>query len=459
MFLLAVLLLVAVMLINTVRFTSQQVQVTPSEPIELDETALAQRLAGAIRLQTISQATGQVNREVLLGLHAYLAQMFHNVHASLTKEIISDYSLLYTWPGQDATLKPLLLSAHLDVVPAEDEASWTHPPFAGAIAYGYIWGRGAMGDKAGVLGILEAEETGGADGATQMAALLQTRKVAFEYALDEGFFITDGILPGISRPVALIGIAEKGILNLELSVTGQSGHSSTPPAQTAISILSTAIRQLESHPMPGGMGGALGQMFAAVGPEMPFLQRLIFANRWLFQPLIERQLAASPGTNALMRTTNAVTLISGGVKENVLPGGASAVVNLRIVPGDSIAGVTAYVQATIADAPVSVVRYGSSASEPSVLSSTDAFGYQTLQQTIRQVFLDVLVAPGQVVGGTDARHYAALTENIYRFLPQHLRTEDVARIHGRDERLAVADYADSVRFYGQLLRKSTQQTD
>jgi carboxypeptidase PM20D1 len=199
-------------------------------------------------------------------------------------------------------------------------------------------------------------------------------------------------------------------------------------------------------------------MFDAVGPHMPFAQRLVFANRWLFTPLIERQLAASPTSNALIRTTTAVTMIDGGVKENVLPSSARAVFNFRILPGDTSEGVIEHVRATIDDPRVQIARYGDTVSEPSAVSSTDAAGYRWIEQTIRQVFPDALVAPGQVVGATDARHYAALSTNVYRFLPQRLRSADVERIHGVNERIAVADYAYGVRFYHQLITNAAIST-
>lgn len=478
MLLMLLVLLVAIVLTNTMRFTSRQVTPPPVERIELDETQLAQRLSSAIRIQTISQTDGTVNGEALLELHNYLAQSYPQLHARLRKETVSDYSLLYTWTGRDPTRKPILLMAHMDVVPADDEAEWTHPPFAGTIADGYIWGRGTMDDKGSVFGILEAverllaegfepertiylafghdEEIGGKNGATQIAALLQERQVELETILDEGFFITEDLVPGVTQPVALIGVAEKGMFNLTLTVEGTGGHAAIPPAQTAIGVLSAAIRQLEAHPLPGSMGGGLAQMFDAIGPEMPFSQRLIFANLWLFQPLVERRLAAAPSTNALLRTTTAVTLIEGGIKENILPSSANAIVNVRLLPGDSIEEVRAHFEQTIADPRVQFGSYGDSNSEPSTISPTDAVGFQTLQRTIRQVFPDVLVAPGQLVGGTDARHYAALSPNIYRFVPLRMTATDVARLHGTNERIGVTDYANGVRFYVQLIKNANQ---
>lgn len=472
-----VVLLVIVLLINTLRFTPAQAAVAAIAPVDVDEAAAAQRLAGAVRIPTVSQEGQPVDGQAFRNLHVYMEQTFPQAHAALRKEVVGEHSLLYTWQGSNAALKPILLLAHLDVVPADDEATaqWTHPPFAGRLADGYIWGRGTMDDKGSAFGMLEAiellvgqnvqpertvylafghdEELSGKEGATQIASLLQARNIAPEFVLDEGFFITDGIMPGVAQPVALVGIAEKGFVSLELRVDGEGGHSSVPPPHTAIGVLSAAITKLEANPLPGGIDGVVGHMFDAVGPHMPFVQRLVFANRWLFAPIIERQLAASPTSNALLRTTTAATMIDGGVKENVLPSSASAVVNFRILPGDTSESVIEHVRAVVDDPRVQISVYGA-VSEPSGVSSTVATGYQVLEQTIRQVFPDALVAPGQVVGATDSRHYAGLSPNVYRFLPQRLYAEDVERIHGVNERIAVADYAQGIQFYHQLLRNA-----
>jgi carboxypeptidase PM20D1 len=472
-----VLLLLATLLINTVRFRATQAAVEPVVPLQLDEAAVAERLSGAVRIPTISYDGQPVDGQAFRDLHMYLEQSFPRAHATLRTEIVGEHSLLYTWQGRNPALKPILLLAHLDVVPVNEaeQAQWTHPPFAGQIADSYVWGRGTLDDKASALGMLEAierlvqqqaqpertvylafghdEEIGGT-GAQGIAALLRERNVAPEFVLDEGFFIVEGIVPGVAAPVALIGVAEKGYVSLELRVDGEAGHSSVPPPHTAIGVLGAAITKLEATPMPGGIDGVVGHMFDAVGPHMPFAQRLVFANRWLFTPVIERQLAASPTSNALIRTTTAVTMIDGGVKENVLPSSARAVINFRILPGDTSESVIEHVRATINDPRVHITRYGDTVSEPSTVSSTDAMGFQMLQQTIRQVFPEALVAPGQVVGATDARHYAALSTNIYRFLPQRLQSEDVERIHGVNERIAIADYAQSVRFYHQLINNA-----
>ncbi len=385
-------LLAVALLFNTLRFQSRQLPAAAIQPIDVDERSIAERLSQALRFRTVAlEENGPANGVEFQSLHAYLSQAYARVHHTLAREVVGDYSLLYSWKGQDDRLKPVLLAAHQDVVPVEADVRWQHPPFEGRIADGYIWGRGAMDDKSSLMGILEAveillrqgfqprrtiylafghdEEVGGYEGAARIAAQLRARNVALEYVLDEGLIIADGILP-VPRPVALIGIAEKGYVSLELSVDGEGGHSSTPPPHTAIGILSAAISRIEEHQMPGGLKGAVRQLFDYVGPEMPFGRKLVFANLWLFKPLVERQLSSLPAMNAGLRTTTAVTVIEGGVRDNVLPTSARAVVNFRILPGDSIEGVEAHVRDTVNDTRVKIARHGAPASEPSAVSST-----------------------------------------------------------------------------------------
>lgn len=476
----AVVLLVSVLLVRTLRFNSKQIQVEPIQAVSVDENNVAQHLAQALGFQTVSyQAAAQTKVEEFLALHKYLEQTFPRTHATLSKELVNNYSLLYTWKGRQPALKPILLMGHQDVVPVEPEtlAKWEQPPFEGRIANGYVWGRGAMDDKFTVLGLLEAielllgqgwqpertiylafghdEEVGGAAGATKIAELLRQRNVELEYVLDEGLAITDGIVPNLGKPVALIGIAEKGIVSVELVAEVAGGHSSAPPPQTAIGLLSVAISRLEEHQMPASIDGVTRQMFEYLGPEMPLGSRLVMANLWLFKPLVERKLAASPSTNSSIRTTTAPTIIEGGLKENVLPNRARAVVNFRIRPGDSIESVLSHVRETVNEPHIKVNKFGT-LSEPSPVSSIDALGFQVIQRTIRQSFPEALVAPALVTGATDSRHYVNLTKNIYRFAPMRLGQQDLARVHGINERVSVADYAGGVRFYYQLIKNSAQ---
>ena len=471
-------ILVGIFLFRTARFTSRQLQVGPAQAIAIDRDGMLKRLSEAIRFKTISfQEPTDSSVAEFERFHAFLAKSFPTVHQQLTKETVNGHSLLYTWNGKDARLKPMLLMGHMDVVPvdAPTERQWTHPPFAGQIAEGYIWGRGTMDDKVSVLGILEAveyilsagfqpqrtlylafghdEEIGGHNGAGKIAELLRSRGVELEYLLDEGMNIVDGIISGIAAPAALIGIAEKGYLSLELSVETVGGHSSIPPADTAIGIISRALQKLEAAPFPARLSGPTRRMLDFLGPEMAWAKRLPLANLWLFDPLVRKQLAASPLTNAVIRTTLAPTLFNAGMNEYSLPTQASAVVNLRILPGDTIAGVTEHVRQTIDDPRVKIAALPIRV-EPSAVSDIEAASFQLIHRTIRQAIPEALVAPALLVAGTDSRHYAPLTKNIYRFLPITLRSEDARRYHGIDERVPLEDYARCVRFYAQLIRNS-----
>jgi carboxypeptidase PM20D1 len=475
------LFLSGVLVIRTARFTSRQLQVAPAQAIAVDRDGAARRLAEAIRFQTVSyQDPAEPSVREFDRFHAFLTRLFPRLHRRLTKENVNAHSLLYTWQGKEARLKPMLLMGHMDVVPvdAATEKHWTHPPFSGQIAGGYIWGRGTMDDKVSVLGILEAveyllsvdfqpqrtiylafghdEEIGGANGAGKIAELLRGRSVELEFVLDEGMNIVDGVIPGIAAPAALVGIAEKGYLSLDLSVETAGGHSSIPPAETAIGIVSRALQKLEATLFPARLSGPTRQMLEFLGPEMAWAKRLALANLWLFDPLVRKQLADSPLTNAAIRTTLAPTLFHAGVKENVLPTQASAVVNLRILPGDTIAGATEHVRTTIDDPRVKITPLPIRV-EPSAVSDIEVASFQLINQTIRQTIPNALVAPALLVAATDSRHYAGLTKNIYRFLPITLRSGDARRYHGIDERIALEDYERCVRFYAQLIRNSDQE--
>lgn len=458
-------------------FACRQLEVTPPTAVQVEGMAAAERLSKAIQFKTIShQDPTEFNRQAFQDLHRFLEQAFPKVHRALTREILSEHSLLYAWKGTQSETKPILLMAHLDVVPVdpETEVEWSQPPFAGHIADGYIWGRGSMDLKVSVLGILEAvelllsqgfqpsrtiylafghaEEVGGQEGATNIAALLKSRGVRLEYVLDEGLPVGHGLIPGVPVPVAMIGIAEKGYLTIELTVAGTGGHASMPPPHTAIGTLSAAIQRLESNPMLTKITEPVRQMFSCVGPEMSFTRRTILANLWLFERLLKRELAASPATNALLRTTAAVTMVQGGTKENVLPAEANAIVNFRVLPGDTVASVTEHVRRAIDDTRVTVRTL--SAVEPSPVTSTDSETFRTLARTIRQVIPDVVVAQGLLVAGTDSKHYLSLTDATYRFLPIRLTGEDLQRIHGTNERIAIENYTEVISFYIQLIRNS-----
>jgi carboxypeptidase PM20D1 len=472
----AVLALLAVLLVNTFSNTSKQVRVEPVDDPGVDAAAASERLAGALRFRTVSfQDHAEIRYDEILRLREYVEGTFPRVHTSLTREIVGNYSMLYTWEGRDRDLAPVLLAAHLDVVPvpAETEASWTHPPFDGVVADGHVWGRGAMDDKVSVFGALEAvesllaegfaprrtvylafghdEEIGGVNGAARIAALLAGRGVRLECVLDEGHVVAERVFPGVAAPVASIGVAEKGFLSLELIAHGEAGHSSMPPRQTSVGILAAALVRLEENPVPGGLRGVTRRSLEHIGPEMGFPGRLALSNLWLFGPLVERQLAATPAGNATLRTTTAPTMLEGSPKDNVLPQTARALVNFRVHPDDTVDGVIDHVRRTIADDRVAVEVKASV--PPTAVSSAESAAFKTIGRAIRAVFPAAVVTPNLVLGQTDARHYEAIANDAYRFLPLVIGPEDVARIHGVDERVSVEGYGRCVRFYRQLVRE------
>lgn len=464
---------------NTWLFSSKQVQVQPVT-IAVDTQAVAQRLSQSITFPTIShEHPKQFDPKPFVGFHQFLQQTYPRVHQHLKREMVNQYSALYTWTGTDPKLQPYLLMGHLDVVPVAPgtEKDWKYPPFSGKIAEGAIWGRGTLDDKCAVLGILEAveallqqgyrpkrtvylafghdEEISGKQGAQAIAALLKQRGIKLAYVLDEGMVIVHGIVPGIKKPTALIGLAEKGYLTVQLSVKGTGGHSSMPPKQTAIGVLSSAIHRLERNQMPAHYHGPTAEMFTYLGPEMALGLKMVFANLWLFRPLVKRILAAKPSTNASIRTTTAVTLVEGGVKDNVLPIHAKATVNFRILPGDTIDSVTAHVHRIVQDKRVQVsVLHPEFGKNPSPVSPTNTASFATLQRTIREIFPDAIVAPNLMLGGTDSRHFIELSPNIYRFLPLSLTSPDLDRIHGTNERITLENYANIVRFFLRLIQNS-----
>ena len=468
----------ALLFIQTVRFTSRQVHPEEIPTIHIDTDAVSDHLSQALTYRTIShQDPSRRNDEEFFNLHSYLEKTFPAVHAHLTREQVGTLSLLYTWKGSDQSLSPIVLMAHLDVVPVEasTEAEWTHPPFSGDIADGFIWGRGSMDIKEGVLGILEAvefllkeefqprrtiylafghdEEVGGAEGARAITQLLKQRISTVAYVLDEGGSIAKGIVPGVDAPVALVGIAEKGYVSLELSLETEGGHSSMPPPETTIGILSAALTALQENPMPASFSGVIHALFAYVGPEMNFFRKVPFANTWLFSPIIVNKLSQSPYTNAMTRTTTAPTIIEGGTKENVLPKKAKCIVNFRIIPGETVESVIGHVNTVINDSRIRVTPVKESWN-PSIVSDDTGTWFQTLHHTIRQIFPHTVVAPYLVTGATDSRYYAGMSENIFKFIPFIATSEDLKRVHGTDERISIQGYEQCIRFFIQLICNS-----
>lgn len=442
-------------------------------PVNLEDAI--SRLSKAIQFKTISkQDASLVDGTEFKKMHSFLEKAFPQVHEGLDKEIINHYSLLFKWEGSNPDLKPMMLTCHLDVVPVEPgtEDDWDHPPFQGAITDEHIYGRGTMDVQSGVMAILEAaeallkqgfspertiylgfghdEEIDGEFGASEIGRILAERGIELEFLLDEGLPVVEELIEGIKSPVALVAVAEKGYLSLELSILTEGGHSSVPQGKTSIARLGEALHRLEENPLPAKFDGLVKSTFESLCSGMPFPLRYAFANLWMFKTPLRRFLTTIPATDAALRTTTATTIFESGVKENVIPTMAKAVVNFRIHPNDSIESVIKHVKKVINDSDIKVEKLFGYI-EPSIVSSVENNSYRQLARSIRQIFPEVAVAPSLMVGATDARHYSAISENIYRFFPLRAEQSDLDRVHGTNERLSIENYGEMIQFYSRLI--------
>lgn len=459
-------IVVAVLLFNTLRLSSKQVPAQPVAEINLSDQVF-ENLSKAIQFQTISYSEDAIpDSAAFFGFHRFLEATFPLVHANLKLEKISTYSLLYKWEGSDSSKKPIILLSHQDVVPVDQPTlgDWEAGPFDGKITDTHIIGRGTMDDKGTLIAVLEAvekllgegfvpartiylaaghdEEVGGANGAGKIAAYLKQQGVQAEMALDEGGYIAEGLVPGIDAPVAIVNLAEKGFASFRLIVETKGGHSSAPPKENTIGILAKAIVDLENNQLPYKLVKPIDSQLEYMGAELPFFPKMAFANPWLFKkPILE-------ALNA--HTTTAPTIIDGGVKNNVIPTVAEATINFRILPGESIESVKAHIESTVSDL-VRVEEVGF-LTNPSPVSTVASQTYKTLEQTIRNQFPTTIVVPGLVGGGTDARYFYEVAEEVYRFYPMRLDSKSMTRFHGIDEKISKENYKEIIAFSYQLIK-------
>jgi carboxypeptidase PM20D1 len=404
-----------------------------------------------------------------------LETIFPRVHRTLKREVVGTAgALLYTWPGTDASTRPWLLSSHQDVVPVEagTEMSWNHPPFGGDVADGYVWGRGALDVKAMLLAALESaehllasgfkprrtiyfafgtdEELEGERGAGEIAKALGSQGVRLAFTLDEGGFILSGAIPGITPPVALVGTAEKGDVQLRLRAEDVGGHSSMPDATAPPARLARAIVALADHPMPAGLSRPTTDAFAFIAPHARQPPRFIYHHWRLFAPLLLSFLRRDPVTDAALRTTMSATMIACGVAGNAIPRMATAIVNARLKPGDSVPALLEHVRrlAVPCGVEIDVVN----AWEASRISDANDPAFRAICSSIREVMPDVVATPVLTLNSTDSRHYAGLADNQYRFAPIRMLPADLKRIHGTDERISVESYVDAVEFFIRYIR-------
>jgi carboxypeptidase PM20D1 len=473
-FILGVLLLTTIyVVVRTLLFAWRQRAVEAIEGVPVESATVAEHLAAAVRCQTVPlDDKGTPDPQAFQQLHQMLQETYPLVHRKLRREVVNGYSLLYIWQGSRADLEPVMLMAHQDVVSA-DPADWTYPPFEGKIADGFIWGRGTLDIKNQLIGIMEAaetllqqsyrpertilfglghdEETGGVNGCKVMGQLLKERGIHLAGIVDEGGGITAGLAAGVRGAVGLIGVSEKGYLTVEFAAQSQPGHSSTPPPQTAIGILARGLARLEANPMPTHLR-RLRPMYRGIGIAAPIYLQIAFANIWLFGLFLRRWLMAVPEMNASMRTTTALTIINGGVEDNTIPAEAKAIVNFRLLPGDSIADVLWHAKKVIGDERVHIKPVEGKFNEALPVSPTKGPAYDSLKLVVRQVFDNPPVAPFVMLGGTDCQHFVPVCDHIYRFTSVAMDESFRGLEHGIDERIPIESMAKMVAFYAQLMR-------
>jgi carboxypeptidase PM20D1 len=439
----------------------------------------AERLGSAVRFKTISyQDHDQVDYSGFAAFHRFMRDSFPRVFGALEVETINGYSLLLRWPGSDGALPPVLFTAHMDVVPVEPgtEQDWQHPAFDGVVADGRIYGRGTLDDKVGVMGLLEAaeqllaagfspartvyfafghdEEISGRQGAKAIAARMRELDLHFGWMVDEGgMLVSDNpLLAG--KTMAMVNIAEKGYLTLTLRTTGEGGHSSNPPAVSSIGRLANALARIEAKPFPPRLVEPVEAMLEALAPHMEQPERLVFENLWLTDGLVAGNMAKERITAPFVRTTTALTMFNGGVKENVVPQRAEARVNFRLLPGDTPASVVDYI-AGVVDDPLVEISYVAWDEMPPVAEYPGS-GYGVIQAAIERVYPDAVVVPSMLMAVTDTRHYIDLVDNQYRFHGVRMATSQATSIHGTDEYVDVDSYEKSIEIARLMIELGAQ---
>ncbi len=480
----------------------------PFAPIKKSNAALPQptvndsiiaRFAGGIKIATISIGDSALFDHVpFVEFNTYIRNSFPLIYQSLETYTVNNHALVFRLKGSDNSLLPLLFLSHTDVVPpgsaavknnatdvfqpkdkpmppvSEIAEEWDYAPFSGAVANGRIFGRGSLDMKGMLFSLLEAaeqlvreqvqpkrdiylafgfdEEVGGLRGAAKIADYFKEKGLKFEAVYDEGGLILEkGSVNGISSDVALIGCAEKGFLSLKIRVKGLGGHSSMPPTESAIGKAAIIMQRLENHQMKAQIGPIIQNFFQQVGGSMPFASRFAIANQWLLNPMLLAQLTKSHSTNALVRTTTALTMMKGSDAPNVLSPEVEFVVNFRLLPENTLQEVNEHVKQATAGFDVEIEQVDN-AREASKVSPTDAKAYKMMETSIRRLYPDLIVTPYLTVGGTDAIKYQQLSDHVYRFMPVKINHAEQQSMHSTNEYISIENYLKMIDYFHYIMR-------
>ena len=438
---------------------------------------IVERLSSALRFKTVSYTEqSRIEYDQYEKFLEFLSEAFPNLFGTAEQEIISNYSLVLKLSGRNPAAQPVLLLAHYDVVPA-DESAWKYPPFEGRVVENALWGRGALDNKGTLIAIFQAaeealergwqpertvyfasghdEEIGGAHGAKQIVRYFKQQGVHFHAVYDEGMtIVTPEVFSMVDKNVAFIGTSEKGHVDIEISAVGKSGHASMPPHSTAAGAVAQAVSRLEKKPFPTRIIGPVAELFEYIAPHTRGVTRMVLQNSRLFAPVLKSMLQRAHTSNALIRTTQAATMLQGSLKENVLPARASAVMNCRILPGETIEDVVLHMQRVVNGLEVKIEPLAHlEGNNPLPVSSTEEAGYRWLEASIQAVYPNTIVAPSIVLVTTDSRHFKECSDNIYRFIPFILDKQLLGSIHSADERLPLDNLNEAVQVYRRLLEQ------
>lgn len=465
--------------------------------VELQETAL-HRLAGAIRIPTVSEYVHLETNNPFDQFKSYLAQAYPRIYTAMDTLTINKYGLVYHWKGKDNTRKPILFLAHYDVVPVagydplittqeeiiyrpDDKAkeaitdfskTWNYPPFSGAVADGRIYGRGSLDDKGMLISLLEAadtliaegfqpeqdiwfafgfdEEIGGAEGALKIAAYFKQEGISFETVYDEGSVIIAPGQAGISQPLALVGVAEKGACTLRITVHGMGGHSSMPPAKGTLVYAAEIIKKLNDNQLSTVLVPPVSAFLDQAGATMGFPARMAIANKWILEKVLLNTLSDSPATNALVRTTTAVTMAKGSDAPNVMASTAEITANFRILTGETVSGVVEHVKDVCKGYEVDIEVV--SAREPSNISPVDTHGFEMISKLVPQIYPGASVAPYISIVSTDAYKYESVSSHVYRFMPAWLNEYEQRTIHNENEYISLENYSRMIAYFKELMK-------
>lgn len=466
-------LVLAVVLIRTFMFRAKPQDFLDNSEIKFNEKEAVEALAELVRCKTVSYYDKEKEDDAeFQKLYALLPKLYPNVYKVCEKTELPARALLFKWKGKDSAA-PTVLMAHFDVVPVNAE-NWEKEPFSAEIENGVMWGRGTLDTKVTMNGILSAAETligdgftpendiymafsGGeevnGEGALNIVKWFEEKGIEPALVLDEGGAVVENVFPGVKKPCALIGISEKGMLNLEFSVKSGGGHASAPKPHTPIGILSSACVCVEGNPFPMHITAPAAKMFDTLGRNSTFLYRMIFANLWLFKGVLDMLGRKSGGEmNALLRTTVAFTQASGSEAPNVIPPKAAMVANLRLNPEDSMSSAVEYIKRTINNDDVELTVLGGM--EPSRVSQTDCEAYSRVEAAVGNTWKGAIVSPYLMVQCSDCRHYGRISDRVYRFSAMAMTSEERATVHGNNERIKVENIGKAVEFFIRIIKNS-----